>query len=76
MIMMTNSALTRPLGGIAESEGEFELCRTRGFHGPFDGAAREGGIDGHARCAICGSRVRISDHLPAYSIARFHGLVP
>ena len=57
-----------------ESTSE-STCVERGFHGPFlidrsSDVSRE-----FATCATCGDRVRTAEHLTAYQIARFHGLV-
>jgi hypothetical protein len=51
-------------------------CDARGFHGPFETTMARDDSPDVARCAKCGKQVAVAEHLPAYQIARFHGLVP
>ena len=70
MMPATSASETGGAGKVETSS----VCDQRGFHGPL--LPQETARVGWATCAECGFRVAPADHLPAYQIALFHGLIP
>jgi hypothetical protein len=74
-ITQPTSIFTAPAPVSLWQEPAETTCETRGFHGPFILDRSRRAEQDVVTCAACGKRLPTAEHLAAYQIARFHGLV-